>query len=1309
MNEDANSRHTLPLESKRRIDRVCLEFEAAWKSGQRPQIEPHLRAIPAEERRALLRELLFLDLEYRSRAGEEPGAGEYHDRFPGERELIENVFRSLSESHNTANAGTRIRYFGDYELLEEIARGGMGVVYRARQLSLNRVVALKLVLAGQFASEEEVQRFRREAEAAANLQHPNIVAIHEVGQHEDQQYFSMAYVEGRTLARMVRENPLSAVQAARYVETVARAVEYAHQQGTLHRDLKPANILIDRDDQPRITDFGLARRVDADSDLTKSGQVLGSPSYMPPEQASGRLGEVGPRSDVYAPGAVLYDLVTGRPPFKAETPADTLLHVLRSEPVSPRALNPRVPRDLETICLKCLEKEPRRRYARASELAEELGRFLRGEPISARPISLATRSWRWCRRNPAVSALATGLIVAALVGFIGIAVQWSRAENEAERANLTAENEFRQRRKAEETADRNRRLLYVADMNVAQQAWEAGNVERVVELLERHRPKPDGDLEDLRGFQWHCLWRRCQRSLDTKTLSHGGPVWGIAFSPDGKTLASVAYNNPLRLWDVQTGLLKQELGDPGYGISVAFSSDGRTLVSGTSVERKVRVWNLTTGQTTSTMQVLALLFSTKFSPDGRLLAVTNGSTVQLRDVASGEPLRSNKKHKSAPIWEVAFSPDGKMVASTNNREVILWNLETEEQRLLEDELAGGQCVAFSADGKTLAAGGLGGKTWLWDVDSCQSKEPLQGQTRGAICSLAFSSDGRLAAGSSDGTVSLWDVDDRREYDLLKGHQGAVWDLAFSPDNHVLASGSWDGNVRLWDVTVHRPPDVLVGHRSDVSAVAFLPDGSAVVSGSADGTVRLWDVQTAEELAALPPHQDRIMAVAVSQDGRMLASGGWDPTIRLWDLATGQQKRPLGRWCNYCLAFSPNGMILVSCGASPSADVWDLAAGNRRYSTTDGFRFPNGHKNNVTAVAVSPNGKILATASWDKMVKLWDLATGTWLRTLQGHQGFVTCLAISPDGRTLASGSADNTVRLWDAATGQHGEILKAHSACVNSVAFSPDGAILASGSNDSTVKLWYLGKDREPESLAANATVTSVAFSPDGHTLAAAGGNTVKLWRTAGAEGSEELEALTSLARRARTITDADPKEQRQVIEDLKSHLVARAAEGLLQRDIILATSTVRRLEAGGQPELAAEVFQRLAEAIRGSKVLRVRELASIWEATAWEGRGRKGGEEGRNLLQDRPGVPGRLHVAGPVPGAGDKHPVGEGRPPLRPPRSGVKTQAAPPQVTEPPKREATLPDTSRPPKPVAPSDRHRGLREQGSGKRMGSGQAQAG
>jgi hypothetical protein len=292
-----------------------------------------------------------------------------------------------------------VRYFGDYELLEEIARGGMGVVFKARQVSLDRVVALKMILAGQLASPADVQRFRAEAKAAANLKHPNIVAIHEVGEHEGQRYFSMDYIAGRSLAQMVRENPLPAARAARYVQAIAEAIAYAHRQGTLHRDLKPSNVLIDETDRPHVTDFGLAKRLGSDAGMTLTGQVLGTPSYMPPEQAAGRPEQVGPVSDVYALGALLYELLTGRPPFRAESVFDTIMQVIHTEPVPPRLLNPKVPRELDTISLKCLEKDPQKRYAGAQELADDLGRFLAGEPIHARPPSVPFVVRQFFRQN----------------------------------------------------------------------------------------------------------------------------------------------------------------------------------------------------------------------------------------------------------------------------------------------------------------------------------------------------------------------------------------------------------------------------------------------------------------------------------------------------------------------------------------------------------------------------------------------------------------------------------------------------------------------------------------------------------------------------------------------------------------------------------------------------------------------------------------------------------------------------------------------------------------------------------------------
>lgn len=322
-----------------------------------------------------------------------------------------------------------IRYFGDYELLEEIGRGGMGVVYRARQRSLNRIVAVKMILAGRLARQEDVDRFRREAEAAAQLKHPNIVTIFEVGEHEGQHYFSMDFVAGRSLGEIVREGPLSSRLAATYVKKIADAVEYAHQQGTLHRDLKPANVLIADNDEPIVTDFGLAKRVESDPGLTASGARLGSPSYMSPEQAAGRNEDVGPASDIYSLGATLYELLAGRPPFRADSTAATLLQVLGSEPVTPRLLNPTVDRELDTICLKCLEKDPARRYGAASALADDLSRWLDGRAIQARPVGRVEKTWRWCRRNPVVATLGIGTtLLVVLLAIAGPLVAIYQAE-----------------------------------------------------------------------------------------------------------------------------------------------------------------------------------------------------------------------------------------------------------------------------------------------------------------------------------------------------------------------------------------------------------------------------------------------------------------------------------------------------------------------------------------------------------------------------------------------------------------------------------------------------------------------------------------------------------------------------------------------------------------------------------------------------------------------------------------------------------------------------------------------------------------
>ncbi|MBI4326764.1 MAG: protein kinase, partial [Chloroflexi bacterium] len=504
--------------------------------------------------------------------------------------------------------------FGDYELLEEIARGGMGVVFKARQKSLNRIVALKMIVGGLLASPSALQRFRAEAQAAASLQHPIIVAIHEVGVHEGQPFFSMDYVEGRNLAEVLRDGPLEPRRAAGYAKTIAEAVAYAHQRGVLHRDLKPSNVVIDRFDQPRITDFGLAKRFVAQAslpalsptssrpavetppasgaaeapagskpatlqtgslryaeDLTLSGQVLGSPNFMAPEQAQGRHREVGPPSDVYSIGALLYHLLTGRPPFQAATLTEVLRQVVATEPAAPRLLNPSLPRDLETICLKCLEKDIPRRYPTAQALADELGRFLREEPIFARPIGRVGKAAKWCRRNPRLTAAMGFALLSLLIGLSGVSWQWRRAEA--------------QRARAEAEALLARRNAHAADMKEVQRALEDNDLGRAWQLLNHQRPQRQSQISnfksqiqtDLRGWEGRYFWSRCQSEERFTLCRYSNAASALAFSPDGRWLAVRRADAKVALWDTVAKRSVAELPGAGLYKALAFSPRGNLL------------------------------------------------------------------------------------------------------------------------------------------------------------------------------------------------------------------------------------------------------------------------------------------------------------------------------------------------------------------------------------------------------------------------------------------------------------------------------------------------------------------------------------------------------------------------------------------------------------------------------------------------------------------------------------------------------------------------------------------------------------
>jgi serine/threonine protein kinase len=640
-----------------------------------------------------------------------------------------------------------------YELLAELGRGGMGVVYKVRHKVLSRVVALKMILVGGHAGDADLARFLSEAETVAQLQHPGIVQLFEFGQHGGLPYFTLEFIPGGTLAGRLRSAAMSPQEVARVVEKLARGMHYAHQRGIVHRDLKPANVLMGPDGAPKITDFGLVKRTEVGDGLTATGAVMGTPSYMAPEQAGGRGKEVGPAADIYALGAILYECLTGRPPFRAATKLDTLMQVLSDEPVPPRQRHPRVPRDLDTICLKCLEKDPRRRYPSAEALADDLRRYLSHEPIVARRTGIWEQTVKFARRQPLIATLLT---CASLGVLIGLFIQWQFSS----------------------------KLIDISSLSLAPARTTAPALPAVRNPGEVPYPPREVIDRTLAGFAYR--------------------VWCVAFSPDGKRLAAGGDEPVVRVWDDPlTNPLPQVLqghSDSVYGL--AFAPNGSLLATG-SGDRTVKVWDASSRLVKRTLaghrrRVLAVAFS----HDGKLLASAgDDEVIKLWDPESGELVRELAGHTDA-VYGLAFGAEGRLASVSHDRTVILW--DATQGRCLH-QLSGHdqvvRAVTLSPDGATVASAGWDGAVRLWNATTGQVLDhlgPLNPQSPKKINSLAFSPDGKLLFTAEERELNMWDVQARQPAPgkVSGGPYGIISCVTVSPDGKAIAFAGWDRLVRI---------------------------------------------------------------------------------------------------------------------------------------------------------------------------------------------------------------------------------------------------------------------------------------------------------------------------------------------------------------------------------------------------------------------------------------------------------------------------------------------------------------------------------
>ena len=953
-----------------------------------------------------------------------------------------------------------------FELLQPVGRGAYGLVWQARDTQLDRIVAVKMPARGELEP-READRFLQEAKAAAQLRHPNIVSVHETGIENGQPYIVSDFIEGVTLLSWLTARQPTIRQSAELFHTISRALHYSHECGIIHRDLKPGNIMIDEHLQPFVMDFGLAKRLSADATIAAHISVLGTPAYMAPEQASGQSHYVDRRCDIYSLGVILFLLLTGEKPFRGNT--QMVLHqVMHDDPPSPRRLNGKVPRDLEIICLKCLEKSPQRRYETAEALAEDLRRYLGGEPITARPVSLPERGWRWCRRRPAVAGLLISLFLSLTIGLIGVTYFW------------------RQSARSEELT---RQSLYRSQMNLVATYYNGGDIDGVQQTLNR-LSEDEGSLE-ASGFAWRYFDRLTAPFIQVG--NQGAVVNDIAVSQDGSMCAACSRDQQVRVWDSQSGELIRELSvEVGRFNSVDFSPDSGFLATGSS-DGMIRIWNPRQDDALNrqTKHGPPVAF-VRFSEDGKsLLSAGLSGAVRVWEMDDLTVISEIPSGMSRTA-DVQFLPgNDRLVIATEDGRVRIWDFRTMQQIQQIVSTPSIQALACSDDGQSVVTGSYGGviSTWKWQDEAA----PLEHSTLwGRIDDLEFLPESQVVALlANDGGLHLFDCEQQREIRELKTHSLSTGAIARSADDRFLVIGGGNGAVQLARLDGVSAPTIF-WHETDVREVEFLAGGDTFVAVSSDGQLRIWEAATGAFELLPTPSAVHNLTVSAQPNGHLIASGGDGPHVTVRDgdsleliermavpdpgvthvdfSASGRRlgivarrgpvlvydpdnlARPLFETVELdakvnALAFSSDDRRLAIALEDGRIELYDGRTGKRQETS---IRVPD----IPYALVFCESDDTLAIGTGMGEIHLWNVENDELSSLIKGHSSRISVLTVLRDGTTLVSAGRDSQLRLWDTESGELITTLADHDRQVFSMDVSPDGDKIISGALEGDIRIW---------------------------------------------------------------------------------------------------------------------------------------------------------------------------------------------------------------------------------------------------------------